>query len=512
MTPPSRSVMLVVADPAEWPEEARVRGTGGWMDPRAREALDWATLGRLMGWSVAVGRLTDPVSHPRLMDGSTFVVFACDLACVPTRMLEHFMRRLENEALLLVTHDGSSGRDATITKEPVGRGAILRLALHPSAARDADPSMTRAVQRALVLEAMRPVAWLDHSGTLVLRIDDPGGAQNVHWRDWYSRKLTEAEWHAIGHDLRRRDARLSIGYISEWVDDGSPARGELLVDGRRPSRVAGAIHDSSRVAYTDVAGHGPGTLHDYTAEFRGIEVLRRSGLADVELHGCTHMCPDLEAWAAAPDRFESASWFRELGHELGGAQCALDRGIDALERQFGRPPTTLICPGDEWTNGVLERALDRDVQLVGSYYLAIRDGDSFWWCTHVCAPYFDEPDASWFASGLPVVGYCHDRDLVLNGVDWWRDCLDRWCAAGASRIIDYRELATSLSRRLRLGDCTDGLRLTWNGTRSLPPVRPLQVWVRRPGGLPDVITACVDDRERRAPVDQVSDTVGRVVL
>jgi hypothetical protein len=366
--------------------------------------------------------------------------------------------------------------------------------------------MTRLLQRALVFQAKRPIAWLDHSGTLVLRMDDPGGAQNVHWKRWYSRKLAEEEWNTIGAELRRRDGRLSIGYIPQWVDDGDAERGDVLVDGVKPSRAAGAIHDSSRIVYHDRGGHGPGTVHDYTSEFRGIQALRFDGLSEVELHGRTHMHPDIQAWAVALDRHECASWFRELGHEPVLARRALDLGIGALERQFRVRPTTLICPGDEWTNDVLERALDHDIQIVGSYYLAIRD-------THVCAPYVDQPDASWFESPLPVVGYCHDRDLVLNGVDWWRDCLERWYAAGASRIIDYRQLAIMLSRRLQIDERAGELRLMTTATMAERLVKPLEVCVRCPDGtLPEVITACVDDAEWPVIVDRMSDAVGRVVI
>jgi hypothetical protein len=519
MTPASRSVMLVVADPAEWPEDARIRGTGGWIDPQRREALDWATLGRFMGWSVAVARLTDPLSHPRLMEGSTFVVFACDLADVPPPLLQHFMRRLATEPLVLVTRGGwrpggSQIADSPdITKEAVGQGAILRLGLHPSAARDASPAVTRALQQALVVAAMRPIAWLDHSGTLVLRMDDPGGAQNVHWKRWYSRKLTAAEWRAVGVELQRRNGRLSIGYIPEWVDDGDAERGDLWIGRITPPRAAGRIHDSSRIVYTDRNGHEPGTVHDYASEFRGIQALRRANLAEVELHGGTHMHPDVAAWAVAADRYESASWFRELGHDPVQARRALGLGIDAFARQFAIRPTTLVCPGDEWTNDVLECALDHGIQLVGSYYLAIRDGASFWWCTHVCAPYFDQPGTSWFEAPLPVVGYCHDRDLVLNGVDWWRDCLDRWCAAGASRIVDYRQVAVELSRRLRVDDRAGELRLTVSATTAQPLVKGLHVRLRCPDrSPPEVITACVDNREAPVRVERAGDLIGRLVL
>ena len=297
--------------------------------------------------------------------------------------------------------------------------------------------MTRFLQQVLVHEAMRPVAWLDHSGTLVLRMDDPGGAQNVHWSRWYSRKLTEQEWEAVGMELRRHDGRLSIGYIAEWLDDGSAARGDLFFDGRTPPRLSGVAYDSSGIVYVDLDGHGPGTVHDYRSEFRGIQALRHAGLSDVELHGCTHMHPDVGKWAVATDRYDSACWYRELGYDPQLTQDLLDRGVNALERQFGSRPSTLICPGDEWTNEILERALDQDINLVASYYLAIRDRASFWWCTHVCAPYIDEANAAWFESSLPVVGYCHDRDLVLNGVEWWADCVERWCrpARAASSTI-----------------------------------------------------------------------------
>ena len=53
-----RDLMLVVASEAEIPPTDRVWGTGGWLQPEQREALDWLTLARLMGWSVHVARRT----------------------------------------------------------------------------------------------------------------------------------------------------------------------------------------------------------------------------------------------------------------------------------------------------------------------------------------------------------------------------------------------------------------------------------------------------------------------
>ena len=47
-----RDPMLLVASDTELPPAERVWGTGGWLPPAAREALDWVTLARLCGWAV----------------------------------------------------------------------------------------------------------------------------------------------------------------------------------------------------------------------------------------------------------------------------------------------------------------------------------------------------------------------------------------------------------------------------------------------------------------------------
>ena len=93
---------------------------------------------------------------------------------------------------------------------------------------------TALLRHLLIYSAAVSVAWLDFEGTLVLRMDDPGGAQNVHSRHWYYPKLGEAAWAAIGADLRRRQARLSVCYVAGWVDDGDAGRGTLEIGGGSP--------------------------------------------------------------------------------------------------------------------------------------------------------------------------------------------------------------------------------------------------------------------------------------
>jgi hypothetical protein len=258
------------------------------------------------------------------------------------------------------------------------------------------------------------------------------------------------------------------------------------------------VYPSPLVRYEDTAGHAPGTVHDYDSEFRGIQVLRAAGLGDVEVHGFTHMHPDSEAWASAADRFESwpdTSWFREFGRAAASTIARrpphdhpLTLAVDALRQYFGVTPTTLICPGDQWTDETLERALDLQIQIVASYYLAIRHQHRYCWAQHVCAPYLDAPDASWFASGLPTVGYFHDREPALEGVEWLTTWLDRWQEAGARRLIDFRELASALGLRLAImhRDGVPTLSVTQRGGPCL--VRPVPVRIRMAGRLPRSIT------------------------
>ena len=399
----------------------------------------------------------------------------------------------------------------------------LTLGFHPSAARDIDGAVTSLLRHLLVWGSLEPIAWFDFEGTVILRMDDPGGAQNVYSRTFYYPKLDEAQWVAIASDLRQRQARLSMAYISGWVDDGDVERGVLRVDGQEPARMPGKVFPSPCVIYDDVAGHGPGTGHDYESEFHGIQTMRSSGLGDVELHGYTHMHPDRQAWLVSDDRYETwpaTPWYRELGEPAKAALAALPAeqhplvlGMAAFGDHFGIRPTTLIPPGDQWTNEVLEVALDLGLLLVDSYYLAIRDNDRFCWCTHVCAPYLDRPDAAWFDSGLPVVGYFHDYEPAVYGVQWMSHWLDRWQEVGARRFIDFRELAAAVGRRVDVDEGGGSLSLTTNSEYAPALVRPLSVNIRVPGAkVPARVSATIDTSTRLLNVQSCPDGLGRVLL
>ncbi|MSP67042.1 MAG: hypothetical protein EXQ96_02880 [Alphaproteobacteria bacterium] len=509
--PEPRAHRLVLITDA-LPAAARIWGTGGWQMPEEREALDWLTLARLLGWDVAIAR---PERLGRLPPAD-WIVVACDPDRLGTEDVARIEARLAAGPVLVVARaagrdaalarltgsagrsdrsrsrilawtraDGTSGRGtlhtplamadlapgaaawATLGRRPlvtikaVGCGRLATLAAHPSALRDASGAGTALLTDLLVAASGRPVAWRDWRGTMVLRMDDPGAAQNVHLASWSYPKLHAPDWARVGKTLVRHGARLSIAYVSGWVDDGDATRGSLTVAGRTVPRWPGRVFPSSQVVYRDRGGHAPGTRHDGQSEFRGIEALRRRGLVEVELHGHTHMHPDTRAWARAPDRYTRVGWFRELGcaalpvlDRLTPERHPLARGQRSLARQFRTHPTTLVAPGDDFTDAALEHALDLGLDLASSYYTALRHLDHFAWCTHLCAPYLAEAAAHWFESGLPVVGYFHDRDLAVHGTGWLDRHLAAWCAAGATRFIDFRMLAAALATRCGADDAT----------------------------------------------------------
>jgi hypothetical protein len=569
--------MLLVASEIELAPGSRVWGSGGWLPPAQREALDWLTLARLCGWAVTVTYPKAPPPGGDLASGSRWIVCACDPDELDEELVRRLAARLEAEPLLVVARGASPGHSlahlagvarrpelvagrslswvgpgmkrswscrktleaaalelspgtaawATLDGAPVivvrrvGRGAVATLGFHPSEARDQDGAGTALLKHLLIWGACAPVAWHVLEGSLVLRMDDPGGAQNVHLRGWSYPKLGEPEWAAIGADLRRRNARLSIGYISGWVDDGDAARGTLQVAGRPVERVPGRVHPSPLVKYQDRAGLRPGTVHDYETEYRGIQALRAEALADVELHGYTHMYADPRVWAKAPDRFETTSWYREFGRAaeqviagLPLKERPMGLGVAAIGRYFGVLPTTIIFPGEEFTGSSVEQALELGFRLVSSYYQALRDRNRFCWTQHVISPYLDEADSSWFDAGLPVVGYFHDRDLAVHGVSWFGKCLDRWQAAGARRFLDFRELSAVVGRCLSLEDSPAGARLTVVEEEGAPAlVRPLTVGMRWPGGHPPAgVGVRWDGRELSVKVWPLADGSARADL
>jgi hypothetical protein len=529
--------------------------------PSQYEPLDWLTLLRLLGWRPTVASWSDPALDAW---GHDVVVVASDPEQMPSTRRDRLAERLRRDTVLVVRPAGSNsgadfhgrrlawvgpgghtewsldvdlkGRDvavppgaevwATFDGRPVvvaerqgGSGVMVTTGLGPGSGWA--PPAVAVLKRVLTHGCPVPAAWLDLAGTLVLRMDDPGGAPNVHLRSWSYRRLTEAEWHSIGDVLRLRGAQMTVGYTPGWLDDGDAKRATVLVGGTEPSRRRGAVYQSSRVVHVDRAGHAPGRVNDYTSEYRGIERLRAGGLVSAELHGYTHIHPDVRRWARAPDRYDDVGWYREFTPESdtvlatrAAGEHPLLLGADLLKRTFGVRPTTLVCPGDGWTPLTLHHAHQAGLRLVTARGLALRDDGRFCWCAGVATMPLDAPAAGLFAAELPVICRFHDREPATLGVEWFAEALDEWRRAGARRLIDFRELSSALALRLRLLRDPVGewrLRLGGDGGGSL--LRPVPVVVRVPGSSPPAeIRVERSGSDLQLPVQTLEHGIGRVML
>jgi hypothetical protein len=293
------------------------------------------------------------------------------------------------------------------------------------------------------------------------------------------------------------------------VDDGDPGRGELQVNGLPVVRTKGAVHPTPEVRYQSLKNGAAGRLYDFSAEYRSLQKLIDAGLIDAQVHGFTHLHPDRVAWAEAPDRYSNTTWYREFGRHATQyinnhpeLEHPLNAGIMAVTGYFKAFPSALICPGDEFTNDVLERALQAGIMLVSSYYLALRIGQQLCWTQHVCAPYLDQPDSVWFDSELPVIGYFHDFDVCLNGTGWFSKYMDEWQAAGAKYLLSLGEVAARMNYYLSV-EKEDVWQLRMIAESKRPVKRAVRVHLYNPVGKLPVVVAVRRDGE--VYVGEVSD-------
>lgn len=496
---------LLVADPAEFPADSAVWGSDRPVPPEEREGRDWLGLARALGWAVEIVPPEAAALRAALAHQRRWVVIGCD----PARLDENASATLWNflaaEPALVIGRAGvadlpwsrlagawlegtaysgtllawrgetprqwtcpaafpaarltpAAGTQTLALLDdhplavaiPCGRGRIVTLGCHPSAARSAGAAAIILLRTLLTEAGGFPTAWFDLEGCVALRMDDPGSAQNVHLASWAYRQLDANDWRALLAILATRRARLTVSYVGGWVDDGDAARGTLLVDGQAVARVAGRIHPSAAVVYDDLAGHHPGNCHDYAGQYRALAAAAAGGQVDIALHGYTHMHPDTAAWTAAADRYREVSWFRELGSRAdhlaalhGGYDHPVNAGRREIRRRFGTSPAILVCPGHEWSPRTLEVALAAGLQAVCTTAWAFRRGEHFCWVNDLTLTPIDQAATAGLDAGLPAIGYLHDRDVALNGPGWLAACLDDWQAAGAARFITLRDLAAA---------------------------------------------------------------------
>lgn len=292
------------------------------------------------------------------------------------------------------------------------------LVLDPHGTVDADdvlvgpPPPTAEETLQLLAARLGAVVVPDLRGVLVLRLDDPGAAVKEHLRSWAHPPVTAEGWEALWGALE------GFGRVSLFCCPG----------------------------YVRADGTVVASRTELPAEWDAMDRGVARGLADLECHGYTHMDPDTAAWAAAPDRDETVDWYRELWPPRTSQEppvSAQQERLRSWQAATGLPGTALVAPGEEWGLNTLAAAKAAGFQLFNSWGLCFLDRAVPSWTVGIGSPYLDEPDPSWFADGLPQVGYWHDRDMALHGPSWVGTQLERWRDCGAQRALSFAQLAAA---------------------------------------------------------------------
>jgi len=187
---------------------------------------------------------------------------------------------------------------------------------------------------------------LDLKGTVALRMDLPGSvSENVRSIP----SLSVEKWQEIEVILKEHQAHLTVGYVAGWVDDGDLKRGELYLKQQQVTdRQAGSIYSASAVRYH----HAKLGWHDLVAQ---AEFLKHSDSIETEIHGYTHITPDVQAWLEAPDRETEAGWYREFlvteqrpfkQRERAVQAKILNQAMSEHLKTFERKTVLLIPPGN----------------------------------------------------------------------------------------------------------------------------------------------------------------------
>ncbi len=279
----------------------------------------------------------------------------------------------------------------------------------------------------------------------VLRLDDPGTAQSAYLESWTHAPLSLENWEEIERILTTFEARLSIGYVPGWLDDGDETRGDLEFLGKKiTARHPGEIFSSAGVRYFH---RELGQWYDLAAQ--ADYFMQRATRLDFEVHGYTHISPDVEKYLRAADRHENPNWYREFldtsersaQPRTAAQQAAILRAAINLHQQvFTAPLNALIPPGHAISPDTLELARRAGFRMVADSCVAVERGGRMLRTRLI--PGTDITSEA--PAALPSVLIFHDRDIALHGTAWLSQQLARWHNRGVGRFTTLRELALRL--------------------------------------------------------------------
>lgn len=489
---------LVISDHQIVSPKKKIWGSGGWISAVQREPLEWFIFARMLGWK-------SEVVHPSLIDNQTIqsdckcIVIACKTPISDPEIWTYIESKLKKNHILLVLKPGvldesiltsiginisSKGENidwikmksdicnfehkltgqinafslfSNKTTEPLWTSSngnvlitcqffnstILGIGFQMWELIDQNMRFYDFLRKLILNKIKKPIAWVDWSGTMALRMDDPGSSETIHNRMYATyNKLSRDSWKELGLVLREHKARLSIGYVNGWIDDPSLIGSKLWLAGKEVKTRKLQIYPSPSIV---LELHGK--IYNFSEEYQAIKELHKEKLVQIASHGFTHIYPDLEVWDQSADKDTNIQWFREFG-KLAYTSEVKRRGKNHIFRKikdlfwefWNQDPMVFIFPGEEFNMQAQKEVLANDWKMVSSYYQAIKFENRLCWSQFLCAPYLDQIEFSWAKESVPIIGYFHDFDIYKNGVNWFRNLMLEWENRGINRFIDLDTL------------------------------------------------------------------------
>src|SRR3989337_3943158 len=102
----NQNTVLIIADANELKDAGQVWGTGGWLPPEKRIALDWFTLCRFMGLNVLVKEAEEFHTGIILSERIRWVILACDPSSLDDKFIKQLTITLKNYPISLIGQPG----------------------------------------------------------------------------------------------------------------------------------------------------------------------------------------------------------------------------------------------------------------------------------------------------------------------------------------------------------------------------------------------------------------------
>jgi hypothetical protein len=185
------------------------------------------------------------------------------------------------------------------------------------------------------------LVYKTYPNTVMLRMDDPGSPQKAYLTFWLFPTLTKQQYEtSLIQSLKKHKAVLDLMYVPGYTRN-----------------IEQTILKSWTLDWVDPYGQRQNLTSEYVGILEGLNM----GVFEVESHGWTHMCPDLDSppgpWWTDSSWWSNSSWNREFydawrGREVDAETQTLhlNMSIQWIQEAFNTSPLAFAASA-HWISG-----------------------------------------------------------------------------------------------------------------------------------------------------------------